>query len=120
MISKIIKASETDEFYTEEGCFIKELSNSTDNKELSIALVRVEQGVTTEWHALKNTSERYLIFNGKGLVELEGIPAKEVSAGDVVEIPADCYQRITNTGNSDLQFYAVCTPRFRPENYLSG
>lgn len=119
MIPEITSAATVDEYFTEERCFIRELSNSADNDQLSIALARVEPGITTEWHALKNTAERYLLIQGKGLVELDAMEPTEVSAGDMVEIPANCRQRITNTGDSDLLFYAVCTPRFRPENYLS-
>jgi mannose-6-phosphate isomerase-like protein (cupin superfamily) len=40
-----------------------------------------------------------------------------VSAGDVVIIPPGARQRIANTGPADLRFLALCTPRFRPENY---
>jgi mannose-6-phosphate isomerase-like protein (cupin superfamily) len=29
-------------------------------------------------------------------------------------------QRVTNTGEEDLVFLAICTPRFRPENYREG
>jgi mannose-6-phosphate isomerase-like protein (cupin superfamily) len=38
--------------------------------------------------------------------------------GDVVVIPAGVPQRISNAGPSDLEFYEVCTPRFRPEAYI--
>jgi len=32
-------------------------------------------------------------------------------------IPPSVRQRITNVGDSDLVFLAICTPRFRPEAY---
>ncbi|MFL2546617.1 MAG: cupin domain-containing protein [Candidatus Rariloculaceae bacterium] len=44
-------------------------------------------------------------------------PPEAVRAGDVVLIPAGLPQCITNTGRDDLVFLALCTPRFRPENY---
>jgi mannose-6-phosphate isomerase-like protein (cupin superfamily) len=40
-----------------------------------------------------------------------------VEPGDVVVIPPLCRQRIANVGKTDLVFLAICTPRFRPENY---
>jgi mannose-6-phosphate isomerase-like protein (cupin superfamily) len=41
----------------------------------------------------------------------------EVRPLDVVVIPADETQRITNTGPADLLLLCVCTPRFRPACY---
>jgi hypothetical protein len=34
-----------------------------------------------------------------------------------VLIPPSCRQRITNVGQGDLNFLAICTPGFRPEAY---
>ncbi|MDM8546657.1 cupin domain-containing protein [Candidatus Venteria ishoeyi] len=109
--------TQTTEYYIPEGCYITELSNSNDDPALSIARARVEPGVTTQWHRLKGTVERYLILEGEGLVEVGTMPAQAVSAGDVVIIPAQCQQRIRNMGQQDLIFLAMCTPRFLPEVY---
>jgi len=40
-----------------------------------------------------------------------------VGANDVVLIPPGTRQRITNMGDGDLVFLALCTPRFRVEAY---
>jgi len=101
-----------DEFYTSEKCFITELCNSDDDPDVSIARARIEPGITTEWHRLKDTSERYVIISGKGLVEVGDLPARELNPGDMAFIPAMCSQRITNTGREDLIFLAICSPRF--------
>lgn len=110
------------EFYISEGCFITEVSNSNDDPDISIARARVEPGVTTAWHRLKDTSERYVILEGRGLVEVGELPAQEVKTGDMVFIPPMCRQRITNTGAGDLIFLAICSPRFIESCYeeLSG
>ena len=105
------------EFYTAEKCYITEVSNSGDDPDTSIARARVKPGITTHWHRLKDTIERYCIISGRGLVELGGLAPKEVKAGDVVIIPAMCQQRITNIGHDDLIFLAVCTPRFTKDIY---
>jgi mannose-6-phosphate isomerase-like protein (cupin superfamily) len=105
------------EFFTSEGCFIVELSNTPEDPDLSIARARVEPGVATRWHRLRDTVERYLILEGSGRVEVGERPPREVVPGQVVLIPAACRQRITNTGKVDLIFLAICTPRFRPEAY---
>lgn len=105
------------EFYTDEKCFITELSNTADDAELSIAHARVEPGVTTRWHRLQDISERYCIISGSGLVEVGDLPPQRVTAGDVILIPPMCRQRITNNGNIDLVFLAMCTPRFISKAY---
>lgn len=105
------------EFYFREGCFITELSNSPADPDVSIARARVPSGVTTRWHRVKDTVERYVILEGRGRVELGTRAPEDVGPGDVVLIPRSVPQRITNTGEGDLIFLAICTPRFVPEAY---
>lgn len=106
-----------EEFYTPEMCHIVELSNSPDDPAVSIARARVEPGVTTRWHRLRDTVERYCILSGRGRVEVGNLSPREVRAGDVVLIPPGCRQRICNIGREDLIFLAICTPRFTNEMY---
>jgi mannose-6-phosphate isomerase-like protein (cupin superfamily) len=106
-----------EEFYTSEGCFITEVSNSPDDPEVSIARARVEPGMTTRWHRLHGTAERYVIVQGRGRVDIGDRHPQDVGAGDVVLIPPMCRQRITNTGTEALVFLAICTPRFSSDNY---
>lgn len=115
----IKKADLSNEYYFDEGCFICELSNSDSDPNLSIAKARVEPGVTTKLHKLSATIERYVILQGEGLVELEGLEPQKLGKNDVVIIPANCAQKITNTGAADLVFLAICNPRFKPEIYKS-
>jgi mannose-6-phosphate isomerase-like protein (cupin superfamily) len=103
-------------FFSEQ-CYINELSNSADDPTVSIARARVEPVVTTRWHRLRETTERYVIISGKGVVEVGELPPQEVGHGDVVLIPPMCRQRITNSGEEDLIFPAVCSPRFEQANY---
>lgn len=106
------------EFYTAERCHIFELLNSPASPDGSLAVARVEQGVTTQLHHLAGIAERYVVRRGEGLVEIGGI-AQSLGVGDAVVIPAGVSQRITNTGVTDLEFYCLCTPRFRPESYVN-
>ena len=104
------------EFYISEGCFITEWWNTPDDPAASVARARVPPGVTTRWHRLAGTPERYVILEGIGLASV-GKLERVVNPGDVVLIPPGCAQRIANTGQGDLVFLAVCTPRFTPEAY---
>jgi mannose-6-phosphate isomerase-like protein (cupin superfamily) len=105
------------EVYTPERCYITELANTPADPAASIALARVPPGVTTRWHRLAGTTERYVIIEGRGRVEVGDLAPREVAAGDVVLIPPLCPQRIANVGNEDLTFFAICTPRFEQRNY---
>jgi mannose-6-phosphate isomerase-like protein (cupin superfamily) len=102
-----------------EGCYITELSNSPADPAVSIAKARVEPNVTTTWHRLTGVTERYCILEGNGVVEVGDEAPKNVSVGDVVIIPPMTRQRISNIGQTDLIFLAICSPRFTPECYES-
>lgn len=117
MKEAIRKQNLGDEFYAAEKCYITELSNTPDDPDASIARARVEPGVTTRWHRLQKTAERYYIVSGRGRMEVGNLPPQEVNAGDVVLIPPMCRQRITNIGAGDLVFLAICTPRFSDNVY---
>jgi mannose-6-phosphate isomerase-like protein (cupin superfamily) len=117
MKEAIITQNLDEEFPIPEKCFILELSNTPEDPEASIARARVEPGVTTRWHRLKGTVERYYIVSGKGRMEVGTLPPQEVNPGDVVRIPPMCRQRIANIGTEDLVFLAVCTPRFKVDVY---
>ena len=106
-----------DEYYFEEGCYILELSNTPDDPAVSIARARVTPGVTTRLHRLHGITERYVILEGTGIVEVDMQAEQPVGPGDVVVIPPQSPQRITNVGATDLVFLAVCTPRFVSEAY---
>ena len=107
----------TKEYYFEEGCYINELSNSGEDPDVSIAQARVLPGETTRWHRLHNTVERYVILQGQGEVEIGQLPPSTTGEGDVVLIPAGCRQRIRNTGETELVFLAICSPRFQTDAY---
>jgi mannose-6-phosphate isomerase-like protein (cupin superfamily) len=114
MEPKIIKAKSLSEHFTSERCFIAENYNT---KKVSIARARVKAGVTTKAHHLRTVDEIYLITSGKGKVTVGNLSSTDVEAGDVIFIPAGTSQKITNTCNTDLVFYCICTPRFTDDCY---
>ncbi len=98
MQEKIRRINPDAEVYTPEGCFVNELSNIDADTEASIAQARVPSGKTTRWHRLIGTTERYVILSGEGMVEIGNMVPQRVGPGDVVLIPPDCRQRITECG----------------------
>src|SRR5918999_1388607 len=117
MRSSVRRFDLSNESDTPERCFILELSNTPDDPAVSIARARLTPGVTTRWHRVKGTAERYVILEGRGRVEVGDLPPQQVAPGDVVLIPPSCRQRIANIGDGDLVFLAICTPRFRSDAY---
>jgi mannose-6-phosphate isomerase-like protein (cupin superfamily) len=122
----ILRGGSSQEYWFEEGCYITEWLNSPDDPSLSVARARVTPGVTTRLHRLAGISERYVILEGLGRVELVGPDGELTSAdhyvsdvepGDVVVIPPQVSQRISNIGEGDLIFLALCTPRFSRAAY---
>jgi mannose-6-phosphate isomerase-like protein (cupin superfamily) len=77
------------------------------------------RGVPTKLHRLNGVTERYVILEGQGRVEVGKLAPEAVGPGDVVVIPPGTPQRITNAGGADLVFLAICTPRFTPAVYES-
>jgi len=120
MQPEIRRADPSKEFASQENCFILETDNDASDPAVSIARARVRPGVTTEWHRLDGIVERYIVVRGRGRVEVGDVPPTIVGEGDVVRIPANVPQRITNIGDEDLVFLCVCTPRFVQRAYVSG
>ncbi len=115
--AQLRRAAQAEEHMTSEGCAIAELSNGDFDGEVSIARARVAAGTTTRWHRLIGIRERYVVLEGRGLVEVGDLGAQEISPGDVVLIPDGCRQRVTAVGDADLLFLAICSPRFQWEAY---
>ena len=113
---------ESTEFFTAEQCYIIEMHNNKNDDACSIARARVAPGVTTTRHKLVNIIERYVIISGMAEVQLDGQASIKVGPWDVVNIPANITQQITNIGQEDLLFLCICTPRFQQQQYvdLSG
>ena len=119
MKSCIKKYDISREYFFDEGCFITELSNTPDDREVSIARVRVEPGKTTQWHCLQGVTERYVILEGIGSAEVGNLGPQAVNVGDTVMIPPGERQRISNMGENSLIFLAICSPRFEESAYNS-
>ncbi len=115
----VARPDESREFSTTERCSILEVWNDARDSSASIARARVASGITTQPHRLHGVVERYLIIEGSGFVRVGDSIEQAVAAGDIVVIPAGVTQQITNTGESDLVFYCVCSPRFTAERYES-
>ena len=107
------------EYYTAERCHITELHNTKNDPGVSIARARVEPGITTAWHRVADTTERYIVTGGEGTAEIGDSEVIQLAVGESITIPAGVRQRIYNSGETDLIFLCVCTPGFDWNNYES-
>jgi mannose-6-phosphate isomerase-like protein (cupin superfamily) len=119
LLPRVVKPLESAEYATPELCRILESWNDPGDGAVSIARARVGPGTTTRLHRLRGVVERYVIIEGTGRVGVGDHIEQGVGSGDVVIIPPGVTQRITNTGDRDLVFYCICTPRFTPDCYES-
>ena len=115
--ARVLRVRESEEYYTDERCHILELSNDAGDPQLSIARARVAPGIATKLHRLREAAERYVVLEGEGDVRLGDADAQHVVPGSVVHIPPGVTQSIHNTGDTDLVFLCLCTPRFRWHDY---
>ena len=116
MKPRIVRPSAGGETFFEENCFVTEIHNTSEDPALSIARIRVAARTGTRWHRL-DVNERYLIVEGTGIMEMDGVSPAEVGPGDMVVVPAGCAQRIRNETDADLIVHCLCTPRFTRDVY---
>jgi len=94
--------------------FHPEMANSETGVNYSITRVIVRPGDSIEAHLMKN-SEGYYVLAGEGVLYIENVPF-ELSEGQFILIPAGSEQHLVNTGDSDLEFFAINQPAWSQEN----
>ena len=114
---KTFRSSNPDEFWLDERIYVREIMNSPDEPELSLARFRVPAGSTTQLHSLTIT-EWYQMESGAGIVEVDGDKIS-MKAGDNLRINPGQSQRVINESREELVFQSICTPRWTPECYTN-
>ncbi|WMW23393.1 cache domain-containing protein [Methanolobus mangrovi] len=80
----------------------------------SIAHVIIKPGGSIESHMMKNPEVHYVLA-GEGVLYIEDVPF-ELGEGQLILIPASSKQHTENTGNTDLEFFAIDQPAWAQEN----
>ncbi len=114
-LSKTLKTENPDEYWMDEGIFVKEIVNTPTISGFSLARCRLPQGAITRNHRL-NVAETYIIEDGNAMIYLDQQPYK-VMKGDIIPVAIGQSQYIKNVGNGDLIFLVHCTPRFTMDQY---
>ena len=81
------------------------------NLNCSIAHAIVPPKESTLPHILKRSTEIYYILEGDGIMHIDGETAP-VHQGQIILIPPGSVQYIANTGNGDLVFLCIVSPKW--------
>lgn len=118
MEAQVFHNDPNSEYFTRENCFITEILNTKDYTQVSIAQARIEPGVSTEPHVLRCLDEIYYVLSGEGRATVNQ-KSFDLKPGTTLLIPRGSIQSAVNTGEEDLVFLCICSPRFSEENYSS-
>jgi predicted cupin superfamily sugar epimerase/mannose-6-phosphate isomerase-like protein (cupin superfamily) len=84
----------------------------------SVAFFALGPGKTTGLSYMKTGEEYFLVTKGRGTVVV-GEQSSPVEAGSVVFLAAGVQHSLTAAADSALEFYAVSTPAFSPDDYVA-
>ncbi len=90
-------------------------NGSSEN--ISIALVEIDAGCSSEAHLHPKSEESYIITEGKGRLVIDG-QTRFVTCNDLVKIPMGKVHQIFNDMKETLKLLCVCTPAWTPDCYI--
>ena len=91
--------------------------NDAVDTNYSLAFAEVEPGKSSLPHALKTSSEAYIILEGQGVAHVDD-ELQAVQPGDLVLIPAGAKQYIENTGSGNLRFLCFVSPPWNKDEEI--
>jgi predicted cupin superfamily sugar epimerase/mannose-6-phosphate isomerase-like protein (cupin superfamily) len=83
----------------------------------SIVHVRLAPRTASPAGFLRTIHETIIVTAGRGELEL-GETVRALAPGDVCALPPGVPHRVRATTSAPLEYYAVCAPAFRPEDYV--
>jgi mannose-6-phosphate isomerase-like protein (cupin superfamily) len=98
-------------FTTKDGSTIREYLH-TELQSLAEATVRPGDSTRSHFHAV--SEEIYLVLEGEGTMELDGVEGA-VGPGDAVLIAPGAWHRIS-AGASELRFLCCCAPPYSDDD----
>lgn len=81
----------------------------------SIAIVTIPPGKSSVLHLHPEAEESYFVTAGRAEIRV-GEETFALREGSAALIPPKAPHKITNSGNNDLVFVAVCVPAWEPTN----
>lgn len=107
------------EIDTGAGEFIYELLGieNGSSKNLSIAIVEIMKGCSSEAHIHPDSEEYYFIIEGEGKLVIDG-QIRDLKRNDLAKIPKGKVHQIFNNSLTTLKFLCMCDPAWTPECYI--
>lgn len=97
------------------GEIVQELMGTSagGTQQHSLALITLPPGKQSLKHYHPEAEESYTLLAGNAQLTLDD-QVIHLFAGDSVAIPPGCVHQVTNTGDDNLVFLAVCVPPWTP------
>lgn len=95
--------------------FLGKENGSSDS--MSIALVEIHEGCSSEAHLHPDAEEFYIGIEGQGRLVVDG-QTRTVSRDVLAKIPKGKVHQIFNDKKETLKFLCVCTPAWTPKCYI--
>lgn len=102
------------------GMWVQELTGRTGvakSERQSVARFTVKKGHATLVSHNKVSEETFLVVRGHGQVIL-GTTAENVGPGSFVMMPPAVRHQVVANGDEDVEFYAIESPAYRPEDFV--
>jgi mannose-6-phosphate isomerase-like protein (cupin superfamily) len=98
-------------FTTKDGSTIRELHHTALQ---SLAEAALDPGQATRRHYHARSEEIYLLTEGDGVLELDGV-SREVRAGDAIVIPPGAWHEL-RAGRAGARLLCVCVPPYSDDD----
>ncbi len=98
---------EQNSYKSPDGTLIAEIEI---NKDYSLAYGEIKGKESNKQHTMI-MKELYYIIEGKGIITVNSFE-HEIAKGDVIVIPENAVQKITNTGRRKLKFLMIVNPPY--------
>jgi len=85
--------------------------------DISIALVEIQEGCSSEAHLHPEAEEYYIGIEGQGRLVIDG-ETRYLTPYAINKIPKGIVHQIFNDKKEDLKFLCVCAPAWTPECYV--
>ena len=108
--------ADAEPFTTKDGSTIRVLLDAAEggSANQSLAEATLEEGQSTQRHYHAATEEIYVVLEGRGKMEVDGV-RREVGPGDAVLLPPGAWHELRATDGS-MRFLCCCAPPYSHED----
>jgi mannose-6-phosphate isomerase-like protein (cupin superfamily) len=117
-LTAFVSLADLKPFTAPDGSQVQEVAGRTSGLgSHSLAVIAHPPGTESTAHRHSIADEIYLVWSGRGRVEVEG-ETREVGPGDAVIIRPGQHHRLWSDGPGDLVLVVSCAPAYDPEEVV--